>query len=95
MARVNLIAHVWIQKANANQVIHAQPLHGHVHHFTKSAQKKYVAKSLNPNHVIIDKDFYLIGGFIVFKSAQIIENVKDKNASFIPILKKYVKNASI
>lgn len=47
-----------------------------------------MSKSLNPDHVMIDKDFFLIGGFIVFKSAQIIERTKDKNAPFIPILKK-------
>ncbi len=43
---------------------------------------------------MIDKDFFLIGGFIIFKSAQIIEHIKDKNAPFIPILKKYVKKIS-
>jgi hypothetical protein len=82
-----------ITKANANQYIHAQPLHGHIQHFTKSAQKKQVSKSLNPDHVMIDKDFFLIGGFIVFKSAQIIEHTKDKNAPFIPILKKFAQKA--
>jgi len=81
-----------LQKANANQVIFIQPLHGRVQHYTKSAQKKYVAKSLNPDHVMIDKDLYLIGGFIVFKSAQIIEHAKDKNVSYIPILKKCVES---